>query len=565
MSIQPSFLFLICLENATSESNTFWSDRMRSTSNNHNSNKVFFLKTDCLSNDTRSLIPPRINITSIHFSYPYCYKQTGMISFRLSRENWQKESQELSYFDGSVPIEVIILPYDDNIRRDPSYKSKRILQEIIRSPRGLEVEFELTDILFKNNSLVYGFDSKHELVCEKPSDNEQSNRIEHFPPYGKLDESSPFVRIWYHDKKPNALVSSTDQFTFLCCGSQNKDILNFHALFSAFDATTSALVVLSLMIWPLFFCLLENKFEIRKVLLDFDGLVLGIITILEQGHRRMMNSKGKTALYILAASNMLVNIVLSNAFKGNNIQSVLAELNPIPYTRFDQLIDNSSDIFTLIIVKEFILYWGFVLTTEWEAGLESFPYQFNEPALSRINNSLRVHPVDLGWYVNQTNVTRASVLKKCNKTAVISWKSNLELIQKELVGVRNVFLGKEDIFTREMGIRIQHWFDPRVEDRLSRIRDSGIQHEWLTIFNKTIPPIPAQPQKASLQGNIVVEFSILGFGLCTAIIPFVVEMRKPITKFVKRMHKMSSILLRRQVEFLLRFLNALFCPHRFLK
>jgi len=61
-----------------------------------------------------------------------------------------------------------------------------------------------------------------------------------------------------------------------------------------------------------------------------------------------VNSTGRTALCILATSNMLVNIVLSNAFKGNNIQSVLADLNSIPYTHFDQLIDSSFDIFTII-------------------------------------------------------------------------------------------------------------------------------------------------------------------------------------------------------------------------
>jgi len=98
------------------------------------------------------------------------------------------------------------------------------------------------------------------------------------------------------------------------------------------------------------------------------------------------------------------------------------------------------------------------------------------------------------------------------------------------VDLKLFFLGKENIFRKEIGIKISRLFDPRVMDRMSRIRDSVIQQEWLTIANKTIPPISAEPQKATLKGNIVVEFSILGIGLCLSIIPFVLEMRKPFCK-----------------------------------
>jgi len=154
--------------------------------------------------------------------------------------------------------------------------------------------------------------------------------MEFFPPHGQV-EFDMALQIEHKSANPNAIASSGDHFTFICCGVQNRENLNFHALFKAFDIATTSLILISLMIWPLLFCLLENNFNIRKVILDVDGLVLGIVTLLEQGHRRMI----RTALYILAASNLLVSIVISNAFKGNNIQSVLSELNLIPYTHFD--------------------------------------------------------------------------------------------------------------------------------------------------------------------------------------------------------------------------------------
>jgi len=302
------------------------------------------------------------------------------------------------------------------------------------------------------------------------------------------------------------------------------------------------------------------------VLLDVDGLVLGLVSILEQGHRRMSNNTGRTALCILAASNMLVNIVLSNAFKGNNIQSVLAELNYIPYTHFDQIINSSFDIFTQSDSGNYErLFMNSDFITEFEKNAKRYGYQYNETKLARIFESLRKHPIDEGWYVNDTNITYISVLSECNKTALVGWTSQLRSMQKELSRVNNVFLGKEVIFTREFGSKIQHWFDPRVLDRMRRVRDSGIQHEWMTVFKKTIPPLTVEPQKASLQGNIVVEFSILGIGLGCATIPFIAEMRKPILKVIDRLHRTRNKLLRRIWDFLLRLLFAVFCPYSFFK
>jgi len=142
---------------------------MRRESNNYNSNKIFFLKTEGFPNKITSLIHPRVRIKSMQLSYPYCYKHSGMIAIEVSRDNWQEESDLLSAYDGAVPIDAIIVPLDKNIRRHTTYKLKPIFREIIRDPRGLGVEFELTDILLKNNTLVYGYDSGSELTCDKTS------------------------------------------------------------------------------------------------------------------------------------------------------------------------------------------------------------------------------------------------------------------------------------------------------------------------------------------------------------------------------------------------------------
>jgi len=398
-----------------------------------------------------------VSTKGLRFIYPYCYRGVGTVAITSSRNNWQEESNYLSYFDGSVPIEG---QYYSKLRGTNKNLLKSVLKEILINPQGLEAEFELTDILFKNKTLLYessGSSLRKKLICDTRSPTLANHKrvVEFFPPHGQI-EFDTALEIEYKSANPNAIASSGDHFTFICCGVQNRENLNFHALFKAFDGATTSLIVISLMIWPLLFCLLVNSFNIRKVISDVDGLVLGVL--LEQGHRRIINSKGRNALYILAANNLLVSIVISNAFKGNNIQSVLSdsELNLIPYPHFDQFVDNSFEIFSQIVFKTYdplSLGIPYKFHTELEEAWEAYGYQHNETKLFGIKARLK-DSVDFGWGPKPSHVSLKKVFGKCNKSAIVGWKFYLKVIEKELRGFKNVFLGKENIFRKKIGIKM---------------------------------------------------------------------------------------------------------------
>jgi len=290
-----------------------------------------------------------------------------------------------------------------------------------------------------------------------------------------------------------------------------------------------------------FISLFENKFELLKVISDIDGLMLGIMAIFEQGHRRMANDKGRTPLYVFCASTLLVNIVLSNSFMGNNIQSVISKFNPIPYTHFSQLIKSSFDIFTFyqIIPSENNLY-VFGNYSEFNDSVDFYGYQYDEKKQTNSMKKIKIHHRAYDIYFKATSLTYLNILRRCNKSAIAGWKSKLKKTQLELGGIPNMFLGKEDIFLMREGVSAKYYYDPTVVDKVRRIRDSGIADEWMNVEHRKIPPTPEYPQKLSLNGNMLVQFCLLGCGLLLAVFGLALENKSII--FLKLQNMLSRLL-----------------------
>jgi len=93
---------------------------------------------------------------------------------------------------------------------------------------------------------------------------------------------------------------------------------------------------------------------------------------------------------------------------------------------------------------------------------------------------------------------------------------NLAKLQAKLAKSDNVFLG-EEVFKKEYGLKLSYWFDPRVIDKLRRIRDSGISDEWTNILDTKSQPVLIYPQKLNMRENMLVQFSVLGVGCMLAL------------------------------------------------
>jgi len=108
----------------------------------------------------------------------------------------------------------------------------------------------------------------------------------------------------------------------------------------------------------------------------------------------------------------------------------------------------------------------------------------------------------------------------------------------------NVFIGEEILFRKLIGLTFESWYDPRVVPLMGLIRDSGIEREWLTIADrkKTSLLDSVHPDKLSLQGNILVLFSLFGIGACLATFCFAIEVRNLLLRCFTRVGRKVTAL-----------------------
>jgi len=99
-----------------------------------------------------------------------------------------------------------------------------------------------------------------------------------------------------------------------------------------FSKTTWALIFITIFGWPLVLSLIDNDFKWKNMLKDFDALFVGWAMILEQSHFRAANYKERSGCVILAI------FILSNAFKGDNIQVLAKSFELVSLTHMDQII-----------------------------------------------------------------------------------------------------------------------------------------------------------------------------------------------------------------------------------
>jgi len=142
-------------------------------------------------------------------------------------------------------------------------------------------------------------------------------------------------------------------------------------------------------------------------------------------------------------------------------------------------------------------------------------------------------------------------------------------MQNRLRKRQNGFLGKEEIFRKEVGLKVEYGYDKRVVNKFRRIRDSGIAEEWLNISFRTVQPSVIYPNKLNLHENMVVQFCVLGIGCSLAMSGFLIEARKLVFRFLKLCVQCSKRLLERGRELagkstllILHILHKRFCLQR---
>ncbi|CAL8069489.1 unnamed protein product [Orchesella dallaii] len=295
-------------------------------------------------------------------------------------------------------------------------------------------------------------------------------------------------------------------------------------------------------------------------------------------------------------SFMAVGIVISTAYKNDNISMLTLPLQPIPYENFDQLVEHKFDIFTrgffwtgvsidVAISLVNLSSLGIPLFEQNDTvsmGLDffkpssthdnhdiSYLLQSELMQYARSERSQRNRIVEKSYFSNRTQyllnqtklhhrwwellngkVKNFDLIKICNKTAFLlpeieAYPLYYELLKKNF---KDVYMSKETLFSLSYGLSFFRSVNPFVLKRLQGLVSSNIMEFWNRFLVKFMTSVKSgygggtivetnEPMASDMQGNIVVVFTLLPLGLLGSTVLFVVEIRHKIRKYCCAIYK----------------------------
>jgi len=496
---------------------------------------MFHLKTNDLHTDHKFTLDktPTVSIQSMHFVFPFC----PMVVVPVSKQTWETEATLLSDFSAYLPVRVKSLSLFTQLPTlDDFFNVKFNLGNLIPRLRSSLLDRGIAEFIFRNATFVTE-DNKTCFCCKSNLvHNSELGNIERFErtEIGTYYELPHFIMS---EGNIEILINThQDKYTFLSCGDSYNEPPNFQVLFMPFTKLTWALIFVTIFGWPFVLSLIENEFNLKNVPKDFDALFIGWALILEQSHLRAGNYKMRGSLYCYCGCLLVAIFILSNAYKGDNIRAIVKSFELVPLTHMSNLIQagyKTYGVKTCMGLR--IPGWLDIMekSTGYDGCLNEFYYQTNFSTSEYTDKQLKLwKPMDYKYKDNYGFPQRQlDFLRKCQKTALLHWRSVLEPLEKQLLEMHEkaiVYLGQEFIFTQSSGWRLRRYGSIKVLKRMWTLVESGVHNELLKISYK--PPVGAvyEPRRITIHGNIFVQFDFHSFGLLLALLVFFVEFHKRI-------------------------------------
>ncbi|CAL8145591.1 unnamed protein product [Orchesella dallaii] len=323
------------------------------------------------------------------------------------------------------------------------------------------------------------------------------------------------------------------QLNFVSCGKADIDGLAFGELSSIFDVYIWLCILLSMILVPLMSTLVlhisftpknsETQLEFTTLLTKMkqsiqsgcviEGCVMTARALLEQGDpfaRKFIKSR---KLHLILGPFLITSLVVSNAYKNENITKITLPRLPIPFDTFEALVEHSFRIYTRIVFiggytdfskfGTMSLFQKFIKfptnrTHHQSLSLPSELYWFargdyshfdyysqiqlnlSDKVLNMLNKTM-IHPKWIPIFT-QGYKKDDPVLGACNGTAMFLPDLEAREVYYNLSGIPKnngkVFLSKNPMFNVRYAIGFARWVNPNVLDRLDSIQRAGIWYWW---------------------------------------------------------------------------------------
>lgn len=223
-------------------------------------------------------------------------------------------------------------PYS-KLKRELSFRNLKEITKI----RGITINDILFRILIDNATVFTHFS---EFPCGHDADID-SGRCD---TYNK-DDSYPRADF-YRQGWGVAIRREEDFFTFLSCGVLNEARINFSGYISAFQmavwvAIGAFYVGVGVFLHAVFWMSGASRFSMEAT-----PYFMGLKVLLEQGDDLAINSKKLNWMYFVCGVWILMAVVVTNAYKGENFTAIIAPLVNKPFEHLDQLEKEKFELYS---------------------------------------------------------------------------------------------------------------------------------------------------------------------------------------------------------------------------
>lgn len=146
---------------------------------------------------------------------------------------------------------------------------------------------------------------------------------------------------------PLASVNRFSSLRFISCGERGFQPLPFQGLLDVFHKSVWILLLLVLIVIPNLLKYIYMACETHKKVKAFRVYALSALKVLlEQGDDLISSGKNPLRMKWIVSSYILVAVVLSNAYKSNNVYNMISERKPLPYENFQEIQQDNFKVYT---------------------------------------------------------------------------------------------------------------------------------------------------------------------------------------------------------------------------
>lgn len=513
-----------------------------------------------------------------------CPGVTGITYKNLHTKMFPRKQSEIRLLPQIMASQDQSLMWRLKVQADKTRLLKTIEKFICSGKDKFRLNFEITEE--QDDRLALGFASAWRSIirngtCAKPISTSLVGTI----------RTVPYLKNWYYPRFP--FQNQIDNLRFVSCGMTKYSGVPFVELINIFDTST----------WlAIFSCAVATAIPLWSIAspksVDLVGHVISLMKVLlEQGDPFRGDIAKISNLRVVVGGFLVASIVISNAYKNDNIYNMIVERRVIPYEKFSELVKEDFTFYTITksitqhhedslrlancrfqfrsetvrrsilcadseinstldTINHVVKIWPHMPQQNWSDVMNS-----SASLALGIHSRVTLHPrllwdllnlkmKEVPHYHHYDISSRFKVIEKtylyeslrsCSKMALIlpelmcnQFAQNLTRINK----FKNVFVGKEVYSDSDWMFTLEGWIPLHVIKRFKGMGEAGVWKWWMQLvmsrYGHESRNEREPPTPVHIGGNVIIVFTMWCVGIFIALQSFVVEIRKNIYALIGR-------------------------------